>query len=43
LKKGKLSYDEYLSSPEDMVNSGFRLSSEVYLKAVRIGREFQKG
>jgi len=42
LKKGKLTYDEYLSSLEDMVKSGFRLSSEIYLEAVRLGREFHR-
>ncbi len=43
LKKGKMTYEEYLSSLGDIVNHGFRLSSEVYLEAVRVGREFQQG
>ncbi len=41
LKKGRLSYDEYLSSLEDLVTAGFRLSSEVYLEAVRLGKKWE--
>ena len=35
-------YDEYLKILEDLVRSGFRMSDEVYLEAVRLGKKKNK-
>jgi predicted nucleic acid-binding protein len=35
-------YDEYLKILEDLVRSGFRMSDEVYLEAVRLGKKRNK-
>ena len=32
-------YEEYLELLEDLVRSGFRMGDEVYLEAVRLGKE----
>jgi len=37
LKKEYISYDEYAASLEGLIKSGFRLSEEVYMEAVRLG------
>ncbi|MFQ6050899.1 MAG: DUF3368 domain-containing protein [Candidatus Hydrothermarchaeota archaeon] len=42
LKEGILDYDEYLKCLRDLVMSNFRMSDEVYLEAVRIGKEIMK-
>ena len=42
LKEGHMTYDEYQKALEDLVKSGFRLSEEVYMEAVRRGREIVK-
>ena len=39
LKEDILDYEEYLKVLEDLVRSGFRMSDEVYLEAVRLGKE----
>lgn len=39
LKEGIFDYDEYLKILEDLVRAGFRMSGEVYLEAVRLGKE----
>jgi len=39
LKEDIFDYDEYLKILEDLVRSGFRMSGEVYLEAVRLGKE----
>ena|SRR3989304_10158577 len=38
LRKKFLTYEEYQDSLEDLVKAGFRMSDEVYLEAVRLGR-----
>ena len=38
LRKKLLTYDDYQDSLEDLVKAGFRMSDEVYLEAVRLGR-----
>ena len=38
LRKKLLTYDDYRDSLEDLVKAGFRMSDEVYLEAVRLGR-----
>ncbi len=42
LRKKLLSYEEYLNMLEALVKAGFRMSDEVYLEAVRLGRK-EKG
>jgi len=37
LKRGIISYEEYVASLEGLIKSGFRLSEEVYIEAVRLG------
>jgi len=39
LKEDIFDYEEYLKVLEDLVRSGFRMSDEVYLEAVRLGKE----
>ncbi len=39
LKEGIFDYDEYIKCIQDLVRSNFRMSDEVYLEAVRIGKE----
>jgi len=39
LKEKIINYDEYIDLLEKLVKSGFRMSDELYLEAVRIGRE----
>lgn len=43
LKKGILNYDGYLTNLEDLVKAGFRMSDDVYLKAVKLGRNIVEG
>ncbi len=38
VRKKVLSYEDYQNSLEDLVKAGFRMSDEVYLEAVRLGR-----
>ncbi len=38
LRKKLLTYEEYADSLEELVKAGFRMSDEVYLSAVRMGR-----
>ncbi len=39
LRKKFLTYEEYLDLLEALVKAGFRMSDEVYLEAVRLGRK----
>lgn len=39
LRKKLLTHEEYQNSLEGLVKAGFRMSDEVYLEAVRMGRE----
>ncbi|MBU4374693.1 MAG: hypothetical protein KKD69_04965 [Euryarchaeota archaeon] len=39
LRKKLLTYEEYHNSLEELVKAGFRMSDEVYLSAVRMGKE----
>jgi len=39
VKNHLLNFDQFLSTLEDIVQSGFYLKEEVYLKAVRKARE----
>lgn len=39
LKEDLFDYDDYLKLLEDLVRSGFRMSDEVYLEAVRLGKK----
>jgi predicted nucleic acid-binding protein len=41
LRKKLLTYKEYTDSLEELVKAGFRMSDEVYLSAVRMGREIK--
>lgn len=41
LRKKLLTYKEYADSLEELVKAGFRMSDEVYLSAVRMGREIK--
>ncbi len=41
LRKKLLTYEEYADSLEELVKAGFRMSDEVYLSAVRMGREIK--
>ena len=38
LKKKILTYDDYLISLQDLAEMGFRMSQEVYLEAIRLGK-----
>lgn len=40
-RKKLLSYEEYHDSLEELVKAGFRMSDEVYLSAVRMGRKIK--
>jgi len=42
MKKKLLTYEEYIDSLEGLVKAGFRMSDEVYLEAVRMGRNVDK-
>ncbi len=42
MRKKLLSYEEYLDLLEALVKAGFRMSDEVYLEAVRMGRNIDK-
>jgi predicted nucleic acid-binding protein len=42
MRKKLLTYEEYLDSLEGLVKAGFRMSEEVYLEAVRMGRNLDK-
>tara|TARA_Y100000310_G_C20695215_1_gene825192 strand:- start:1446 stop:1949 length:504 start_codon:yes stop_codon:yes gene_type:complete len=42
LKKGLISYDDYMLSLFDLIQFGFRMSEEVYIEAVRLGKELTK-
>lgn len=42
LKEGSMTYDDYLEDLESMVKSNFRMSSEVYLRAVKLGRKVRR-
>ncbi len=42
MRKKLLTYAEYLDSREGLVKAGFRMSEEIYLEAVRIGRSGDK-
>lgn len=39
LKKKKISYDEYLMALRDLIDVGFQMSQEVYLEAIKLGKE----
>lgn len=39
LKKGLIDYDSYLLGLLDLVEFGFRMSEEVYIEAIRLGKE----
>jgi predicted nucleic acid-binding protein len=41
LRKRLLTYEEYQNLLEELVKAGFRMSDEVYLSAVRMGREIK--
>ncbi len=41
LRKKLFTYEEYQDSLEELVKAGFRMSDEVYLSAVRMGREIK--
>jgi predicted nucleic acid-binding protein len=40
LKKKLISYDAYLLCLLDLTDIGFRMSEEVYIEAIRLGKEF---
>lgn len=42
LKKGLINYDNYLLCLLDLVEFGFRMSEEVYIEAIRLGKETSK-
>jgi predicted nucleic acid-binding protein len=42
LRKKLLTYEEYLDLLERLIKAGFRMSDEVYLEAVRMGRNIEK-
>lgn len=42
LSKKLIDYDEYLKLLEELIGYGFRMSQEVYLEAVRMGKEINK-
>lgn len=39
LKKGIVTYEDYLEDLESLVKANFRMSSEVYIPAVKLGRK----
>lgn len=39
LRKGVLNFDEYLKDLEALVKAGFRMDDEVYIEAVRLGKD----
>lgn len=41
LRKKLLTYEEYQDLLEELVKAGFRMSDEIYLSAVRMGREIK--
>ena len=41
LHKKLLTYEEYAYSLEELVKAGFRMSEEVYLSAIRMGKEIK--
>ncbi len=41
LRKKLLTYEEYADLLEELVKAGFRMSDEVYLSAIRMGREIK--
>jgi len=41
LRKKLFTYEEYQDSLEELVKAGFRISDEVYLSAVRMGKEIK--
>lgn len=41
LRKKLLTYEEYQDSLEELVKAGFRMNDEVYLAAVRMGKEIK--
>lgn len=41
LRKKLFTYEEYQASLEELVKAGFRMGDEVYLSAVRMGREIK--
>jgi len=42
LKKKMIDYDIYLLSLLDLIEFGFRMSEEVYIEAIRLGKEISK-
>lgn len=42
LKENKISYKEYLLSLESLIVVGFRMSEELYLRAIKLGEEIKK-
>lgn len=42
LKKGFISYDNYELALLDLIDIGFRMSQEVYIEAIRLGRKIKK-
>ena len=40
LKEKEISYDEYLILLQDLARFGFRMSQEIYIEAIKIGKEF---
>lgn len=42
LRLNLINYEEYLKSLEDLVKANFRMSDEVYLEAVRLGKEIKR-
>jgi len=42
LSKGLINYEEYMDYLEQLINHGFRMSEEVYLNAVKMGKEFER-
>ncbi len=42
LKRNKITYDEYIDYLEELIKHGFRMSQEVYLEAVKLGKSILK-
>ncbi|GCC11295.1 hypothetical protein IPdc08_01346 [archaeon] len=42
LRNGILSFDDYLKDMETLVKTGFRMSGDVYIEAVRLGKKLVK-
>lgn len=42
LRKKKITYNEYVSLLEELLSAGFRMSQELYLKALQLGKEIIK-